>query len=172
MSVVVKNVITGEEKIMHVGNPREALLSIYSQTHGDLSGKYLEKKYGTRVVHTKEAILCGEWQVSHEGQPGVSLSTPRSVLLGNTPIDELHQLENERVLYGTVRFGGARLPLYLIEVSENVEGLDTQGVLGPVDDPENRWGVMIEAEPEGPFETYEVPGFPGKYVFYLTSGTR
>lgn len=84
--------------------------------------------------------------------------------LGDQSVRNLRKLENEDVLLGQMNLFGRRVHVIFLRVGEET-GM-------PTNDPYNRWQALVESEAEGEFETIDVPGFEGQYVFFTNSNVR
>ena len=94
----------------------------------------------------------------------------RDVVIGDeTRVFDLRKLEDEETLLGRVHFCGGNAHVLFLRVEGGDEGVLLQR---PVRDPHGRWDAFTEAEPEGAFQTVEVPGFEGDYVFMVTPFLR
>jgi hypothetical protein len=82
-------------------------------------------------------------------------------------IDGIRRVEGEATLLGHAYILGALHHAWLIQVAE------PSGEQVAVDDPHHRLDDLhYLAGDGGPFETVEVPGFPGRYTLILSPGVR
>ena len=82
-------------------------------------------------------------------------------------IDGIRRLDDEATLLGHAYVVGVLHHAWLVQVAEN------GGEQIAVDDPHHRLDDLhYLAGDGGPFETIEVPGFPGRYVLVIAPGVR